>query len=145
MSLRTVQHACKDGRVPGAKKVNKEWLVPINAMSPIDARTAKGRTIKALGIDYREKETFVTDTWTSVIHNVRNALSTIMGYADLIRLKEGDTEKILEYVEHIQKAGTSPRQLRFAVRNVRFTKWKRLVDCAKHIKYNLYCQQKCTK
>ena len=105
MSLRTVQHACKDGRVPGAKKVNKEWLVPINAMSPVDARTAKGRTIKALGIDFREKEKFVTDTWTSVIHNVRNALSTIMGDADLIRLKEGDTEKILEYVEYIQKAG----------------------------------------
>ena len=95
MSLRTVQHACKDGRVPGAKKVNKEWLVPINAMSPIDARTAKGRTIKALGIDFREKEKFVTDTWTSVIHNVRNALSTIMGYADLIRLKEGDTERYI--------------------------------------------------
>jgi hypothetical protein len=48
---RQVQSLCLHGKIPGATKVSKVWLIPKNASKPIDGRTKaakekKGKTVK---------------------------------------------------------------------------------------------------
>ena len=33
---------CREGRIPGAEKVKKSWMIPADAQYPADARTKKG-------------------------------------------------------------------------------------------------------
>ena len=33
---------CREGRIPGAEKVKKSWMIPVDAQYPADARTKKG-------------------------------------------------------------------------------------------------------
>lgn len=43
VSPRRVNYYCTGGRIPGAEKVGKIWLLPQNAKKPIDGRTKKGK------------------------------------------------------------------------------------------------------
>lgn len=40
---RTVRGMCKDGRLIGAEKVGRDWLVPNNAKRPVDGRLTTGQ------------------------------------------------------------------------------------------------------
>ena len=39
MKERKVTSFCREGRIPGARKNGKEWLIPSDALKPIDMRT----------------------------------------------------------------------------------------------------------
>lgn len=39
---RTVRGMCKDGRLAGAEKVGRDWLIPGEAKRPIDGRVTSG-------------------------------------------------------------------------------------------------------
>ena len=43
ISLRRVQDYCKKGKVPGAERFGKNWMIPENADKPIDGRTKNAK------------------------------------------------------------------------------------------------------
>lgn len=47
LSDRTVQHFCKQGRIPGARKFGKSWAIPAAAERPLDPRPGSGASPEA--------------------------------------------------------------------------------------------------
>ena len=43
ISSRQNNYYCVDGRIPGAVKMATIWLIPKNAVKPVDGRTKQGR------------------------------------------------------------------------------------------------------
>lgn len=43
ISSRQIYYYCVDGRIPGAVKMATIWLIPKNAVKPVDGRTKQGR------------------------------------------------------------------------------------------------------
>ena len=41
ISPRQINYYCSDGRIPGAEKMGRVWLIPKNAEKPIDRRFHK--------------------------------------------------------------------------------------------------------
>ncbi len=54
ISERRVTECCKTGKIPGAKKIGKQWQIPDNAEKPIDGRSIIAKTAKSNG--YKEKK-----------------------------------------------------------------------------------------
>lgn len=44
---RHAQFLCSQGKVPGAVRLAKQWLIPKDAEKPVDGRTIAGRKLKA--------------------------------------------------------------------------------------------------
>ena len=49
ISPRAVQILCADGRVEGAVRFGRVWMIPKNAQRPVDGRSKAGRDQKDLG------------------------------------------------------------------------------------------------
>ena len=47
ISERRVTEFCKDGKIPGAEKVGKQWQIPDNAQRPTDNRIVSGRYVRS--------------------------------------------------------------------------------------------------
>ena len=45
VSPRAVQILCKEGKIDGAQRFGRAWMIPEDAERPIDRRTREGRTI----------------------------------------------------------------------------------------------------
>ena len=43
ISARQINSYCADGRIPGAEKMGRVWLIPKDAQKPVDGRTKQGR------------------------------------------------------------------------------------------------------
>ena len=43
---RRVQTLCTEGRIDGAERLGQQWVIPITAEKPQDARIKRGRNIK---------------------------------------------------------------------------------------------------
>jgi hypothetical protein len=43
LKTRRVQTLCSDGRITGAVRKGRVWLIPINTQKPIDGRTKLGK------------------------------------------------------------------------------------------------------
>lgn len=43
ISVRRVQVLCAGGKIAGAMRVGRDWLLPRNALRPVDGRTKEGR------------------------------------------------------------------------------------------------------
>ncbi len=46
LSIRRVQDLCKIGRIHGAKRFGTNWMIPSNAVRPVDGRSKAGKTAK---------------------------------------------------------------------------------------------------
>ena len=46
ISPRQINYYCSEGRIPGAEKMGRVWLIPKNTEKPIDGRTKQGRALK---------------------------------------------------------------------------------------------------
>lgn len=46
ISSRRIGVLCEEGRIPGAQKIGRVWMIPENARKPVDARVKSGRFIK---------------------------------------------------------------------------------------------------
>lgn len=46
LSPRQINYYCSEGRIPGAEKKGKVWLIPNDAEKPVDGRTKQGRALK---------------------------------------------------------------------------------------------------
>ena len=45
ISPRAVQLLCKDGKIAGAERFGRAWMIPEDATRPIDRRTREGRVL----------------------------------------------------------------------------------------------------
>ena len=45
ISIKRVQVLCRDKRIPGAKRIGRTWIIPVNAEKPFDARIKSGKYI----------------------------------------------------------------------------------------------------
>ena len=45
VSLRSVQLLCTGGRIEGATRLGRAWMIPKNAKKPVDGRTKAGRAL----------------------------------------------------------------------------------------------------
>ena len=43
---RRANYYCAGGRIPGAEKKGRVWLIPKDAEKPVDGRTKQGRALK---------------------------------------------------------------------------------------------------
>ena len=43
VTVRRVQMLCNDGKIPGAIKYGKSWILPVDVVRPFDKRSLKGR------------------------------------------------------------------------------------------------------
>ena len=41
-----INYYCSAGRIPGAEKMGRVWLIPDDAEKPVDGRTKQGRALK---------------------------------------------------------------------------------------------------
>ena len=46
ISPRQINYYCSEGRIPGAEKMARLWLIPKDAKKPVDGRTKQGRALK---------------------------------------------------------------------------------------------------
>lgn len=49
ISPRQINSYCSDGRIPGAEKLGRVWLIPKDAKKPIDGRIKLGKERKGNG------------------------------------------------------------------------------------------------
>lgn len=61
MKERKVTAFCRDGRIAGARKVGKEWLIPSDAIKPLDKRT---KEFERFTLSIKEENTTVSYTPT---------------------------------------------------------------------------------
>ncbi len=61
MKERKVTAFCRDGRIAGARKVGKEWLIPSDAIAPLDKRT---KAFENYTLEVKEENTTVSYTPT---------------------------------------------------------------------------------
>ena len=45
ISVRRVQLLCADGKIEGAVRFGRAWMIPKNAKKPVDGRTRAGRSL----------------------------------------------------------------------------------------------------
>ena len=46
ISKRTINDLCNKGKIPGVVKEGRKWLIPDNAVKPVDGRVSSGKYIK---------------------------------------------------------------------------------------------------
>ena len=46
MSKRTINDLCNKGKIPGAVKEGRKWLIPDDAVRPADGRVSSGKYLK---------------------------------------------------------------------------------------------------
>ena len=56
MTERRITMLCRDGKIPGAKKDGKSWLIPTDASRPFDGRTKEARVEKSVKSSKGEKK-----------------------------------------------------------------------------------------
>lgn len=60
LSVRSVQHLCKEGRIPGAARWGRTWVIPADAQRPADRRR-KDRAAPELTLSCRSPVVLMTD------------------------------------------------------------------------------------
>lgn len=53
VSLRYVQSLCQKGRIPGAQRMGRDWIIPADASRPVDGRSKAGKAVKENPAAYR--------------------------------------------------------------------------------------------
>ncbi len=67
ISPRAVQILCKEGKIDGAQRFGRAWMIPENAARPIDRRTREGRGMHGESQPFPRKTPFLymTDLYTT--------------------------------------------------------------------------------
>lgn len=112
VTLRSIQIMCVNGKIPGAKKMGKIWVVPADTVRPFDNRRVVGnpelrknnekleKILRKKSIKENNKKAISIMT-----HHLRTSLNAIMGYSDILMNNVNDPEKVTECVKEIQKSG----------------------------------------
>lgn len=121
ITVRRVQMLCVDGKLPGAKKLGKMWVVPADVERPVDKRVNplepaarlganEGSVIKTPKIGNWEQSGDVRFV-AHMSHDIRTSLNAILGYSDMIRAHKDESERVEEYTKKIQASGEAMLKL----------------------------------
>ena len=108
LTVRRLQMLCMEGKIPGAKKIGKLWVVPANPKRPRDNRMAPGsqpRPVKKKTDTHEYNSEIDKRLLTIFSHDVRNSLNAVMGYADILERYKDDPKKVHEYAGKIGDSG----------------------------------------
>ncbi len=108
MTVRNVQDLCKRGRIPGAERKGRDWMIPADAQRPIDGRSKAGKAAKensALHQTLIRKAPFLdmTDLYTKpgsadeVIESLADHPEAQALFAAEIAYSRGQIDKVYEY------------------------------------------------
>jgi len=85
VGLRSVQSWCKDGRIPGAIKVGKNWYVPSDAVRPTDSRFSEDYQAYEKEQRMHLKMSFGdVQLLSNLSRDIRTQLSSVLGYSEKI-------------------------------------------------------------
>ena len=115
VTTRQVQNLCKRGAVDGAKKVAHSWLIPSEAVKPIDGRSKqarKQRTDGTPGLPMPRKAPFLdmTDLYTKpgsadmVIESLADNPEAQALFAAEIAYSRGEIDKVIEQANYFLQA-----------------------------------------
>lgn len=114
VTLRSVQIMCVNGKIPGAKKMGKIWVVPADTVRPFDNRRVVGnpelrKNNEKLEKILRKKSVKENNkkALSIMTHHLRTSLNAIMGYSDILMEQMNNPEKVEECVKAIRKSGKS--------------------------------------
>lgn len=111
LTVRRVQMMCMDGTIKGAIKEGKLWMVPDDTKKPGDKRVISGAYKKSGKKNDQPGRLYITDNgvdkkfYLALSHDIRTALSSIMGYSDMIKAHIDDRDRIIDYVSNISESG----------------------------------------
>ncbi len=111
MTVRNVQDLCKRGRIPGAERKGRDWMIPADAQRPIDGRSKEGKAAKensALHQPLIRKAPFLdmTDLYTKpgsaneVIASLADHPEAQQLFAAEIAYSRGEIDKVYEHARH---------------------------------------------
>lgn len=109
VSVRRVQMLCVEGKIPGAKKDGKAWMIPADAIQPEDGRVHNGSS----AMRQAKKNSLANnlDFLWNMSYGLRSSLNLIIGYAERIRAHKDEAERVDEFAEHILQSGDEILQL----------------------------------
>lgn len=102
VSVRRVQILCTSGRIPGALKVGRSWMIPASIKRPTDKRVKK----KDFGSMTAEEVRMHDLTFLSAVsQSLRTDLNSILGFANLLRKDTVKTDQVKGYADNILISG----------------------------------------
>ena len=103
ISARRIQILCTEGRIQGAFKRGRTWLIPLSAERPDDRRVKTTDTSeKFFSSDLQEKD---VDFLYSFLHEMRQHVSSILGFSELASTHIKDEVASAEYLNNITNSG----------------------------------------
>lgn len=102
VSIRRVQILCTTGRIPGAKKKGRSWMIPKNTKRPDDKRIKKADLSSLTAEEVRAGDLAFL---FHVSHEIRTNLNTIMGFSDLLKRDKEKPELVERYADNILVSG----------------------------------------
>ncbi len=108
VTVRRVQMLCNDGKIPGAIKYGKSWILPTDVERPFDKRSMKGRKRNGALSEKAKSEAINQMNQQFLLqmsYEIRTSLNTLMNFSDMIRTHKGEPKKVDEYIDNIQDAG----------------------------------------
>lgn len=115
MSVRNVQDLCKRGRIGGAERKGRDWMIPADAQRPIDGRSKAGKAAKentAANQPLIRKAPFLdmTDLYTkagtadAVIESLSDNPEAQALFAAEIAYSRGEIDKVIEHAKYFLNA-----------------------------------------
>lgn len=103
ISARRVQILCNEGRIPGAFKKGRTWLIPVKADRPDDRRvkTVEGDD-KFFSSELHERD---MEFLYSFLHDMRQNVSSILGFSELAYTHIKDSDASSKYINNISDSG----------------------------------------
>lgn len=102
ISARAVQLLCKDGKINGAQRFGRAWMIPEDTARPIDRRTREGRTIndENLPLPRKSPVLYMTDLYCipgtadeSVLQLLENHEAKVLFEAE-VAYARGDIDQV---------------------------------------------------
>ncbi len=111
VSLRRVQDYCKNGKIAGAERFGINWMIPADAVKPVDGRSKAAKTTTAPQRTLLRKSPFLdmTDLYSEpgtadkCIEELAYNRETQMLFAAAISYSRGEIDKVYEQAQHFLK------------------------------------------
>lgn len=105
ISVRRIQILCTEGRIPGAFKKGRTWFVPRDVERPDDRRIKSNEgTDKFFSSELHEKD---MEFLYSFLHEMRQNVSSIIGFSELASTHIENAKVANSYVENISLSGNT--------------------------------------
>ncbi|MCQ2529029.1 MAG: response regulator [Saccharofermentans sp.] len=104
ISARRVQILCTEGRIQGAFKRGRTWLIPKTVARPDDRRVKSSEVNeKYFSTELHEKD---LEFLFSFLHEMRQNVSSILGFSELATSRIKDPAAALSYINNISTSGS---------------------------------------